>query len=83
MFKDEVVLAYQEIQDSICEGLAQADGKVKFSYVRELSKKDKNFQRFFIDAKTLIHLYVSKNHFQRAYLFYSIYSMQQSANNFE
>lgn len=30
MFKDEVALAYQEIQDSICEGLVQADGKAKF-----------------------------------------------------
>jgi coproporphyrinogen III oxidase len=30
MFRDKVALAYQEIQDSICEGLVQADGKAKF-----------------------------------------------------
>ncbi len=30
MFRDEVALAYQQIQDQICEGLAQADGKAKF-----------------------------------------------------
>lgn len=38
MFKDEVALAYQEIQDSICEGLVQADGKVKFE--EELWQRD-------------------------------------------
>lgn len=38
MFKEEVVLAYQEIQDSICEGLVQADGKAKF--VEELWQRD-------------------------------------------
>lgn len=38
MFKDEVALAYQEIQDSICEGLAQADGKAKFE--EELWQRD-------------------------------------------
>lgn len=30
MFRDEVAVAYQQIQDSICEGLVQADGKAKF-----------------------------------------------------
>jgi coproporphyrinogen III oxidase len=30
MFRDEVAAAYQHIQDSICEGLVQADGKAKF-----------------------------------------------------
>lgn len=30
MFRDEVAAAYQQIQDSICEGLVQADGKAKF-----------------------------------------------------
>ena len=30
MFRDEVAAAYQHIQDQICEGLAQADGKAKF-----------------------------------------------------
>ena len=30
MFREEVAAAYQHIQDSICEGLAQADGKAKF-----------------------------------------------------
>jgi coproporphyrinogen III oxidase len=30
MFRDEVAAAYQEIQDSICRGLVQADGKAKF-----------------------------------------------------
>lgn len=30
MFREEVALAYQQIQDSICEGLVQADGKAKF-----------------------------------------------------
>ena len=38
MFKEEVVLAYQEIQDSICEGLVQANGKAKF--VEELWQRD-------------------------------------------
>ena len=38
MFKEEVVLAYQEIQDSICEGLVQADGKAKFE--EELWQRD-------------------------------------------
>lgn len=38
MFKDEVALAYQEIQDSICEGLVQADGKAKFE--EELWQRD-------------------------------------------
>jgi coproporphyrinogen III oxidase len=38
MFRDEVALAYQEIQDSICEGLAQADGKAKFQ--EELWERD-------------------------------------------
>ncbi|MES2418907.1 MAG: oxygen-dependent coproporphyrinogen oxidase [Bacteroidota bacterium] len=30
MFRDEVVVAYRQIQDQICEGLAEADGKAKF-----------------------------------------------------
>ncbi|WP_199138098.1 oxygen-dependent coproporphyrinogen oxidase [Pedobacter sp. ASV12] len=30
MFRDEVAAAYQQIQDSICEGLVQADGRAKF-----------------------------------------------------
>lgn len=30
MFREEVALAYQKIQDSICEGLVKADGKAKF-----------------------------------------------------
>lgn len=30
MFREEVAAAYQHIQDSICEGLTQADGKAKF-----------------------------------------------------
>ena len=30
MFRDEVALVYQQIQDSICEGLQIADGKAKF-----------------------------------------------------
>lgn len=30
MFRDEVALAYQQIQDSICEGLTLADGKAHF-----------------------------------------------------
>jgi coproporphyrinogen III oxidase len=30
MFRDEVAAAYQEIQDRICEGLVQADGKAQF-----------------------------------------------------
>jgi len=30
MFRDEVAAAYQQIQDSICEGLVQADGKANF-----------------------------------------------------
>ncbi len=30
MFRDEVAAAYQQIQDSICEGLVQADGKARF-----------------------------------------------------
>ena len=30
MFRDEVAAAYQQIQDSICEGLVQADGKASF-----------------------------------------------------
>ncbi|WP_316784436.1 oxygen-dependent coproporphyrinogen oxidase [Pedobacter frigiditerrae] len=38
MFRDEVALAYQEIQDSICEGLVQADGKAKFQ--EELWERD-------------------------------------------
>ncbi|TCC90458.1 oxygen-dependent coproporphyrinogen oxidase [Pedobacter frigiditerrae] len=38
MFRDEVALAYQEIQDSICEGLVQADGKAKF--LEELWQRD-------------------------------------------
>lgn len=38
MFRDEVALAYQEIQDSICEGLVQADGKAKFE--EELWQRD-------------------------------------------
>jgi len=38
MFRDEVALAYQQIQDSICEGLVQADGKAKFE--EELWERD-------------------------------------------
>ncbi|TKC10212.1 oxygen-dependent coproporphyrinogen oxidase [Pedobacter polaris] len=38
MFRDEVALAYQQIQDSICEGLVQADGKAKFE--EELWQRD-------------------------------------------
>ena len=38
MFRDEVALAYQEIQDSICEGLVLSDGKVKFE--EELWQRD-------------------------------------------
>lgn len=30
MFRDEVAAAYQQIQDSICEGLVQADGRARF-----------------------------------------------------
>lgn len=30
MFRDEVVAAYQQIQDRICEGLTEADGSAKF-----------------------------------------------------
>lgn len=30
MFREEVAAAYRQIQDRICEGLAQADGKAKF-----------------------------------------------------
>ena len=30
MFKDKIVAAYKEIQDKICQGLEEADGKVKF-----------------------------------------------------
>jgi coproporphyrinogen III oxidase len=30
MFRDEVAAAYQQIQDSICAGLVQADGKANF-----------------------------------------------------
>ncbi|MFD0941291.1 oxygen-dependent coproporphyrinogen oxidase [Pedobacter boryungensis] len=38
MFRDEVAAAYQNIQDSICEGLVQADGKAKFE--EELWQRD-------------------------------------------
>ena len=38
MFKEEVAVAYQQIQDSICEGLVQADGKAKFE--EELWQRD-------------------------------------------
>ena len=38
MFREEVALAYQQIQDSICEGLVQADGKAKFE--EELWERD-------------------------------------------
>lgn len=38
MFRDEVALAYQQIQHSICEGLVQADGKAKFE--EELWERD-------------------------------------------
>ncbi|MEJ5996075.1 oxygen-dependent coproporphyrinogen oxidase [Pedobacter sp. Du54] len=38
MFRDEVAAAYQHIQDQICEGLAQADGKSKFE--EELWQRD-------------------------------------------
>ncbi len=38
MFRDEVALAYQAIQDSICEGLVLADGKAKFE--EELWQRD-------------------------------------------
>ncbi|MFI5453148.1 oxygen-dependent coproporphyrinogen oxidase [Pedobacter sp. UC225_61] len=38
MFRDEVAAAYQHIQDSICEGLVQADGKAKFE--EELWQRD-------------------------------------------
>lgn len=34
MFRDEVAVAYQQIQDSICAGLVQADGKAKFEEER-------------------------------------------------
>lgn len=30
VFKDKVVAAFQKIQDSICQGLEQSDGKGKF-----------------------------------------------------
>lgn len=38
MFRDEVAAAYQHIQDQICEGLTQADGKAKFE--EELWQRD-------------------------------------------
>jgi len=38
MFREEVALAYQQVQDSICEGLVQADGKAKFE--EELWERD-------------------------------------------
>lgn len=38
MFRDEVAVAYQQIQDSICAGLEQADGKAKFE--EELWQRD-------------------------------------------
>jgi len=38
MFRDEVALAYQQIQNSICEGLVLADGKAKFE--EELWERD-------------------------------------------
>lgn len=38
MFRDEVAAAYQHIQDQICVGLAQADGKAKFE--EELWQRD-------------------------------------------
>lgn len=38
MFREEVAVAYQEIQDSICEGLQLADGKAKFE--EELWQRD-------------------------------------------
>lgn len=38
MFRDEVALAYQEIQDRICDGLVQVDGKAKFE--EELWQRD-------------------------------------------
>ena len=42
------------LQDLLAEGGTNYRAILKLS--SELSKKDKNFQRFFIDAKTLIHL---------------------------
>ncbi|HTM97728.1 MAG TPA: oxygen-dependent coproporphyrinogen oxidase [Pedobacter sp.] len=38
MFRDKVTAAYQQIQDHICNGLAQADGKAKFE--EELWSRD-------------------------------------------
>ena len=38
MFRNEVAAAYQHIQDQICEGLAQADGKARFE--EELWQRD-------------------------------------------
>ena len=38
MFRNEVAEAYQNIQDQICKGLAQADGKVQFE--EELWQRD-------------------------------------------
>ncbi len=38
MFREEVAAAYQEIQDSICAGLVEADGKARFE--EELWQRD-------------------------------------------
>jgi coproporphyrinogen III oxidase len=38
MFRDEVIAAYQQIQDEICNGLTLADGKTKFE--EELWQRD-------------------------------------------
>ncbi len=44
----------KKLQDLLADGGSDYRAILKLS--SELSKKDKNFQRFFIDAKTLIHL---------------------------
>jgi signal transduction histidine kinase len=44
----------KKLQDLLADGSSDYRAILKLS--SELSKKDKNFQRFFIDAKTLIHL---------------------------
>lgn len=44
----------EELQSLLAKGGTDYRAILKLS--NELSKKDKNFQRFFIDAKTLIHL---------------------------
>ncbi len=44
----------EKLQSLLAEG--GSDYRMILKLSNELSKKDKNFQRFFIDAKTLIHL---------------------------